>query len=112
MAVSIFDASATLVATTWKVPALAGAMYWPAESNDPPPASSTDQVTPVDCPTAVPLTAAVKLTTPFGTVDAALGEMMTEITGVATVTVAVAVFEGSATLVATTWYVPSMAGAV
>ena len=45
VAVSLFDGSATLVATTWYVPAAAGAVYWPDESTVPPRTSCTDQVT-------------------------------------------------------------------
>jgi hypothetical protein len=40
--------SATLVATTWNVPVVEGAVYRPEPSTLPPPDSWTDQVTAVD----------------------------------------------------------------
>lgn len=49
VALSFLVASATLVATTWNVPGVAGAVYLPAASMLPPAAPSwTDQVTAVD----------------------------------------------------------------
>jgi hypothetical protein len=72
----------------------------PDESTVPPSASDTDQNTSVDCPFIVPVTVAVKVTEPLVWRDAAWGEIETAIV---TVTVAVALCEGSATLVATTW---------
>ena len=77
-------------------------MYLPEESTVPPAASCTDQVTAVDCPLLVPLTVAVNLTVePLG-VDAVLGEMDTAITSGVTVTVALRLLDGYATLVAMT----------
>ena len=79
----------------------------------PPPDSWTDQVTAVDCPLEVPLTVAVKATAPSVTVATVAGATDTEMLGVwVTVTVAWALFEGSAALVATTWKVPGAPGAV
>jgi len=67
----------------------------------------------VDWPPVVPLTVAVKATVPPVVVEALAGATVTEIwTAWVTVTVAVALLEGSATLVATTWYVPAELGAV
>jgi len=105
--------SATLVATTWKVPALAGAVYVPAPLMLPPAAPSwIDQLTAVDWPPLVPVTEAVKLTVPPAGVEAEPGATETVMSGAAvTVTVAVEVFEVSATLVATTWNVPGAPGA-
>src|ERR1700675_914218 len=88
VAVSLLDGSATLVATTWYVPAAAGAVYWPDESTLPPPASCTDQVTAVDCPVVAPLTVAAKVTLPAVATNATLGEIVTEIPGGVTVMVA------------------------
>src|SRR4029453_14712389 len=49
VALSLLEGSATLVATTWYVPAEPGALYWPEPSIDPPAAPSwTDQVTAGD----------------------------------------------------------------
>src|SRR5215813_5949975 len=105
-----------VVATTWNVPAVPGAVYVPVELTLPPPVSCTDQVTAVDWPETVPETVALKVTLPPGVVLATVGEMATEITGggggAVTVTVAVALLDGSATLVATTWNVPAVPGAV
>jgi len=61
VAVSLLDVSATLVATTWKVPVFAGALYFPDASTAPPPASGTDHVT---LGVAAPVTAAVNATVP------------------------------------------------
>ena len=80
-----------------------------------PPAapSCTDQVTAVDWPPLVPETVAEKLMVPPVVTLALAGVTLTEIWAAAvTVTVAVAVFDGSATLVATTWNVPAEPGAV
>src|SRR5262249_32785890 len=66
--------SATLVAMTWKVPALAGAVYTPEPLMVPPGAPSwTDQLTAVDWPPPVPVTEAVKFTTPPVAVEAEAG---------------------------------------
>jgi hypothetical protein len=110
----LFEASATLVATTWKVPGLPGAVYRPEPSTFPPDAPSwTDQVTPVDWLESVPVTAAEKLVCSPATIDAVDGETDTATVGAAvTSTVATAVFEESATLVATTCAVAGFAGAV
>src|SRR5215468_11990032 len=89
-----FEVSATEVATTWYVPAFAGAVYMPEELIVPPPASWTLQVTAVDWPAVVPLTVAVNETVPPVVVEAEGGEIETEMTGAAvTVTVAVLDFE-------------------
>ena len=49
VAVALFEPSATLVATTWKVPGFPGAVYLPEPSMLPPFAPSwMDQVTSVD----------------------------------------------------------------
>ena len=48
VAVALLLVSATLVATTWKVPADPGAVYCPEPFTLPPPDSCTDQVTAVD----------------------------------------------------------------
>ena len=80
-----------------------------------PPAapSCTDQVTAPDCPLTVPVTVAVKDMVPPGLTEALAGDTETLITGGAvTVTVATADRVGSATLVATTWKVPAVPGAV
>ena len=58
----------------------------------------------MDWPPVVPVTVAVKVTVPPVVVEAVAGAIVTEIAaGWVTVTVAVALLEGSATLVATTW---------
>jgi hypothetical protein len=62
VAVSLRVGSSTLLATTWHVAAVAGAVYTPAALTDPQPeASETDQVT---AGFAAPATAAVKETVP------------------------------------------------
>jgi hypothetical protein len=55
---------------------------------------------------------AVKLAAPPGASETEVGAMLTEMLGAATVTVAVADLLVSATLVATTWKVPPVSGAV
>jgi hypothetical protein len=87
VAVSIFEVSATLVATTWYVPSVDGAVYRPAESTIPPPASCTDQVTATDCLAVVPVTVAENVTTPsgcteltFGKIETAIGEPELDVT--------------------------------
>src|SRR6267143_3846909 len=73
--------------------------------------SDLDQVTALDCNAVMPVTVAVNASVPPGAMEAGLGEIETAITGVGvTVTVAVPVFDVSATLVAATWYVPATAG--
>src|SRR6267142_889328 len=57
VALSVLEGSAMLAATTWKVPATAGAVYLPEASIIPPPTSCTDQRTSAELP---PLTAAAK----------------------------------------------------
>ena len=52
-----FVGSAWLVATTWYVPAVAGAVYVPSAATDPPVASCTDHATAVSL---VPKTVALK----------------------------------------------------
>ena len=80
-------------------------------STVPPADSCTDQVTAVDWPPVVPVTVALKTTVPPAFVVAVAGAMETAMLGI-TVTVALACFELSATLVATTWKVPGVPGAV
>ena len=100
VATADFEVSATLVATTWKVPGVEGAVYRPLLDTEPPPVSSTLHVTAV---LDVPVTVAVNCCVPSSATVCAVGLMLTVTTGVAlTVTVASAVFEVSATLVATT----------
>jgi hypothetical protein len=108
------EGSATLVATTWKVPADAGALYLPEASMVPPPLSRTDQLTALDWPPDVPDTVAAKRTVAPVVVLTVAGLTETEIPGAApeTVTVASPDRVRSATLVATTWKVPGVAGAV
>ena len=61
----------------------------------------------------MPVTVAEKLVLVPATTDVVSGEIETATEGAAvTSTVATAVFEGSAMLVATTWAVPGLAGAV
>src|SRR5512138_733542 len=93
-----FVASATLVATTWYVPATAGAAYVPAASIVPPPLSCTDQVTPVS---VVFDTVAVKACVPPAGSVAVDGETCTAMGGggATTVTAPAPDFVGSATLV-------------
>ena len=79
VAVSIFEASATLVATTWYVHSFDGAVYRPAESTVPPPASCTDQVTAADCLAVVPVTVAENVTPPSGCTELTLGKIETAI---------------------------------
>ena len=80
----------------------------------PPLDSWIHQVTAVDCPAWTPETVALKFALWPVPMAAVVGEMLTEIGGGAgwTVTVAPALFEGSAALVATTWKVPGAQGAV
>jgi hypothetical protein len=80
-----------------------------------PPAdpSWTDQLTALDWPEPSPVTEAEKLTIPPVCVEADPGAMETVMFGAGvTVTAAVALLDGSATLVATTWNVPAVPGAV
>src|SRR5882672_6073990 len=114
VAVPLLVGFAMLVATTWYVPDVAGAVYPPEELTVPPAAPScTDQVTAVDWPAVVPATTAVNERVPPGVVSVACGETATDTPPpAATVTVAVSVLEGSAMLAATTWKVPVIAGAV
>jgi hypothetical protein len=97
--------SATLVATTWNVPVVEGGVA-ARPSTVPPPDSWTDQVTAVDCP---PGTAhrGGEATAPPVTVATVAGATDAGMLGVCeTVTVAWALSEGSAALVAMTWKVP------
>ena len=95
------------------MPADAGAVYRPEESTVPPPDSWTDQVTAVDWPAVVPVTVAVNVAVPPTRTVAVPGDRDTATTGVlVTEMVAVALFDGSATLVATTWNVPTLPGAL
>ena len=78
---------------------------------EPEPAG-TDQVAAVDWPEVVPVTVALKVTVPPVRMEAVAGVTPTAMTGAAvTMTVAVAVPDGVATLVAVTTYVPGVAGA-
>src|SRR4051812_18885534 len=87
VAMSLFEASAADVATTWYVPPVAGAVYLPVESTAPPaPPSCTDQVTAV---LEEPVTLAEKRALPLSATEAVLGEMETA-TAAALVTVTVA----------------------
>ena len=101
VASAVREESAALVAMTWKVPAVPGAVYLPDPSTEPPPDSRTVQRTDCDCPAVVPCTAAVNWSEPPARTVAVAGETVTEIWGI-TVTVALSEREGSATLVATT----------
>jgi hypothetical protein len=58
VAMAIEPGSVLSVATTWKVPAVGGAVYVPAPSICPPPGSCTDQLTGA----GVPFRVAVKVT--------------------------------------------------
>jgi hypothetical protein len=73
VATSDFVGSATLVATTWKVPAVPGAVYAPVEFTVPPPASCTDHVTEVAWVAAATVTAAVNPTEPLGATAGSCG---------------------------------------
>ena len=77
----------------------------------PPPASCTDQVTPVDWPDTVPVTIAENASEPPVVVAAIIGVTATAMSGT-TVTVAASLLVGTARLVATTWKAPGVAGAV
>jgi len=83
----------------------------PEESTVPPSASNTDHITP-DCPFVVPVTLAVNATVPSTCTDATAGEIETVIPPARATTVAapITLSELSAALVATTWYVPAVAG--
>ena len=79
----------------------------------PPEAPSwTDQLTAVDWPPRVPVTVALKLAVPRACTEVLAGETETPIAGAVTVTVALPARVASATLRATTWNVPVLAGAV
>jgi hypothetical protein len=87
-------------------------VYLPVLSTVPPAEPSwTDQVTEVDWPALVPVTAAVNVSEPPGAVSGTCGVTETAITSGSTATVAVSELAGSSTLVATTWNVPGEAGA-
>src|SRR5678816_107629 len=77
VASALREGSAALVATTWKVPVVPGAVYLPVASTDPPPASRTVQRTDCDCPGVVPCTVAVSWTEPPARTLAVAGEMVT-----------------------------------
>jgi hypothetical protein len=95
--------SATLVATTWYVPAVDGAVYMPAVVMVPPEGPSlTDQLTPWF---AEPVTVEEKATVPHASTVEVAGPTETETTGATgatTVTVATWTFEASAWLAAAT----------
>jgi hypothetical protein len=105
---AVFVASATLVAVTVIFPAAAGAVSRPFAVIVPPVA---DQVT--DLLATVPCTAAVNCCAAPVRMDGVAGETDIEVTvGAATVTVALADFVASATLVAVTVTVAAEEGAV
>ncbi len=106
--------SATLVAMTWKVPALDGAVYRPDPLMVPPAAPScTDQLTAVDWPPLIPVTEAVKFTVPPAWVEAESGrDGDGDVRRGGDGDGGAALLEASATLVATTWNVPGVPGAV
>jgi len=103
-----FVLSATLVARTLKVPAVAGAVYRPAGEIVPPVA---DHVTAV---LVVPVIVAVNCWVPPVCNDAEVGLRLMVTTGGGAVTITVAADDllGSATLVAMTVKVPVVLGAV
>ncbi len=74
---SLFEVSATLVATTWNVPATPGAVYLPEGVTVPPAYSCTDHVTAGDWPALTPVTAAVNVTLPPGVTEIARGATAT-----------------------------------
>jgi hypothetical protein len=105
-----FVASALLVAVIVAVPALAGAIYAPAEVMLP-----LDAAHVTDLFVVVPCTVAMKVSFPFVVVDAEAGEIVTVLTiGAATVTITLtaADFVASALLVAVIVAVPALAEAV
>lgn len=103
-----FDLSARLVAVTVTLPAVAGAVSTPAALIVP---AEVDHVMPLL--ETVPVTLAVNCCEPPVAMLAVVGEMVTEFTtGVAMVTVAFAVFVGSARLVTVIVAVPGVAPAV
>jgi hypothetical protein len=102
VATSVWNGSATLATTTWKVPVSAGARYAPVSSTVPPPASWTDQVTAVDWPVVVPETDAANFTAPPEVVVALFGVIAIRIGDGVTTIAAVALRLGSAESVATT----------
>ena len=110
LTVTVADAdlvvSATLVAFTVKDPAALGAVYMPLEETLPPVA---DHVTAV---LLLPLMLAVNCCVPPVSIEAEIGETVTETTGALTVTVADADLVVSATLVAFTVKDPAVLGAV
>src|SRR6202007_2968145 len=106
LTVTVADAalvgSAMLVAFTVKVPAADGAVYMPPREMLPPVA---DQVTVV---VLLPLTLAVNCCVPPVSIEAEIGEMLTETTGALTATVAEADLVESARLVAVTVKLPAV----
>src|SRR5713226_796208 len=107
-AIAFLLGSWTLVATTWNGPPVVfGAVYWPVAVMAPPAASCTLQVT---FAFKEVFTVALKARTPSGPNTSLGGE--TDTMSVATVTIAVAIWVVSAWLVAITWNVPSVPGAV
>src|SRR6266478_1522181 len=108
LAIPVLLESWTLVAITWNGPPVVfGAVYCPPVVMAPPVASCTLQLTPVFKEV---FTVALKLRTPSGPNTLLGGE--TDTTSGATVTVAVAFWVVSAWLVAITWKVPPLFGAV
>src|SRR6266540_1385266 len=111
-ALAVLVESASLVAVTVCVPAVAGAVYSPPVEmvptvGLPPVTPSTDHCTPV---LVVPVTVAVNCAVVFTGTAAEVGLMLTAMA--VTVTVALAVLVGSALLVAVTVCEPAAAGAV
>src|SRR6202022_3244342 len=103
LAIAFLLGSWTLVATTWNNPVVFGAVYWPLAVMAPPAAPScTLQMT---FPFKEVFTLTLKARTPSGPNTSDGGEADT--TSVATVTVAVCFWGGSALLVAITGKTPS-----
>jgi len=74
--------SVVLVATTWKVPLVWGAVYWPVALTVPPPGSMTDHVTVAGWGELAPETWALKSTVPPREVVAAGGITASEMSEV------------------------------
>jgi hypothetical protein len=81
-----FEESALLVATTWKVPLVWGAVYRPEESTVPPFGSSMDQLKPAAWRELSPEMEAWKSTSPPREVVAAAGTTETEMPEVSAAT--------------------------
>jgi hypothetical protein len=108
VAISDLVGSFTLVTTTCAVPVAVGAVYWPFGVTDPPDAPSCTLQSTAGF--RVKVTVSENARTPDGPRTSLVGEILTA-TGAVT-TVAVWLFVVSALLVATTWKVPKLPGAV